>query len=351
MHYRSGRAFFAAIIVLTTLFAGTSWAQTKTIEEIVAWVNADVILKSEYEARRAALRQELSAPAPQGRGLQGAQLEQAFTEQSRLLMQALIDESLILQQAKEMGLSANTEIVKTMDRLRQEHNLDSLEALEKEIVSAGYVLEEFKQNIGTQYLTEQVMQREVYPRVIVTNDEVKKYYDSHIKEFDRPAGMRLREITVLTEDRGPELIESQKKKAEEALAAVKKGDDFAQVAAKFSESNTAGDGGELPFLKQGELSPSLEEIIGKLDKGQVTDVIPVQGAFMIFKLEDKHSGGVLPFDLAQKEVFNVLWQQAVRPKMREYLTKLRSDGFVRTAEGYVDAGAPSEKADKTVAKD
>ena len=65
---------------------------------------------------------------------------------------------------------------------------------------------------------------------------------------------------------------------------------------------------------------------------------------MILKVDDKHDGGVLPFELAQKEVFNVLWQQAVPPKQREYLTKLRTDGFVRTAEGYIDAGAPPDKS-------
>jgi parvulin-like peptidyl-prolyl isomerase len=350
MHHRSGKPLFAAIILLIVC-AGMLPAQTKTIEEIVAWVNGDVILKSEYEARKAALRQQLSEAAPRGAGLQGAQLEQAFNQQSKLLMQAMIDETLILQQARDLGLSANTEIIKTMDRLRQEQKLDSLEALEKEIVKAGYNLEDFKQNIGTQYLTDQVMQREVYPRVIITTEEVRKYYDSHISEFDRPAGLRLREITLITEDRGPELVESQRKNAEEALAALKKGEDFAQVASKFSESNTAADGGELPFIKQGELSPSLEEIIGKLEKGQFTDIIPVEGAFMIFKLEDKHGGGVLPFELAQKEVFNVLWQKAVPPKQREYLTKLREQGYVRTAEGYEDAGAATEKPDKTVAKD
>ena len=89
----------------------------------------------------------------------------------------------------------------------------------------------------------------------------------------------------------------------------------------------------------------------KLEKGQVSDIIPVQGGFMIIKLDDKHAGGILPFELAQKEIFDIIWQQAVPPKMREFLTKLRTAGFIRTAEGYVDAGA-AEKTDKTaVAKD
>jgi parvulin-like peptidyl-prolyl isomerase len=348
MHHTRARVLLAATILLLTLLSGISLAQTKTIEEIVAWVNTEVILKSEYEARKAALREDLAQPAPRGRGLQGAQLEQVFNEQSKLVLQQLIDEALILQQARDLGLTADTEIIKTLDRLRQERKLESLEALEREVVAQGYSVDELRQNIRVQYLTEQVMQREVYPKVIVTTEEGRKYYDTHIKEFDRPAGIRVREITIITENRGPEQVENQRKKTEEALAAVKKGDDFAEVAAKFSESQTAQDGGDLGFFAKGELAPALEAITDKLEKGQTSDIIPVQGAFMILKVDDKHGGGVLPFELAQKEVFNILWQQAVRPKMREYLTKLRTDGFVRTAEGYVDAGAP---ADKTVAKD
>lgn len=347
MYQTSGKVLVAASILLTFL-SGPLLAQTKTIEEIVAWVNNEVILKSEYEARKAAMKEDLAQPAPRGRGLQGAQLEQAYNEQSKFVLQQLIDETLILQQARDMGLSANNEVIKTLDRLRQERKLDSLEALEREVVAQGFSIDELRQNISVQYLTEQVMQREVYPKVIITTEEVRKYYDSHIKDFDRPAGIRVREITIITENRGPEQIESQRKKAEEALALVKKGDDFAEVAAKFSESQTAGDGGDLGFFAKGELNASLEAITDKLDKGQSSDIIPVQGAFMILKVDDKHSGGVLPFELAQKEVFNILWQQGVRPKMREYLTRLRTDGFVKTAEGYIDAGAP---ADKTVAKD
>jgi peptidyl-prolyl cis-trans isomerase SurA len=358
MPHKSAKILMAAIIYIVASFSpqflgGTAAAQSKTLEEIIAWVNNDIILKSEYEKRRVGLREELAAPAPNGAGLQGAQLEQEFNKQSKFLLQQLIDETLILQQAKDMGLTAENEVVKAMDRLRQQRKLDSIEALEKEIVASGYALEDFKQNIRLQYLTEEVRRREVYPKVTITTEEVRKYYDSHIKDFDRPAGYGIREITVLTQNRGPELIEAQRKKAEDALAELKKGEDFAKVVDKYSESDTAANGGDLGFQKKGELTPAIEALLEKLDKGQFTDVIPVQDGFMILKLDDKHPGGILPFELAQKEVTDTLWQQTVPSKTREYLTKLRTDGFIRIAEGYVDAGAPqkTEKTEKTVAKD
>jgi peptidyl-prolyl cis-trans isomerase SurA len=339
MYQKSRQAVLTAIL---SLVSSGSFAQSKTVDEIIAWVNNDIILKSEYELRKSAIRNDLAQAPPRGRGLQGAQLEQALNEQQKILMRDLIDESLLLQQAKEMGLNADLEVVKTMEQLRQERKLPSLDDLEKAIVAQGYSVDEFKQNIKTRYLTQQVLQREVYGRVIVTTDEMKKYYDANVNKFDRPAGVRIREISVYTENRGPAEIESQKKKIEEALAAAKKGENFAEVASKYSESQTAQEGGDLGFFVKGELAGPLEEVASKLNKGQVSDVITLNGAFMILKVEDRHEGGILPYELAQKEIQDALWQQGIQPKIREYLTKLRSDGFIKLADGYSDLGQPGK---------
>jgi peptidyl-prolyl cis-trans isomerase SurA len=337
MYQRSRRVFLTAILLLT---ASSAFAQSKTVDEIIAWVNNDIILKSEYDLRKAAVRNDLAEAPPRGRGLQGSQLEQALNDAQKILLRDLIDETLLLQQAKEMGLNADLEVVKTMEQLRQERKLASLDDLEKAIVAQGYSVDEFKQNIKTRYLTSQVLQREVYGRVIVTTDEMKKYYDANVKSFDRPAGIRVREISVYTENRGPAEIESQRKKIEEALAAVRKGQNFPEVASKYSESQTAQEGGDLGFFVKGELAKPLEEVASTLNKGQVSDVITLNGALMILKVEDKHEGGILPFDLAQKEIQDTLWQQGIQPKIREFLTKLRADGFIKLADGYTDLGQP-----------
>jgi len=342
MYHKSGKALLAAIILLSTLFgARAAQAQTKTLDQIIAWVNNDVILKSDYDNRLAQIRNELADPSQKGGGLKGAQLEQAVNEQAKRLLQAVVDETLLVQRAKELNISADIEIVKMMDQLRQQYKLPTLDALEAEIVKQ-MPLEDFKQNMRVKYLRDQVLSREVYGKVITSNADMKDYYDKHEKDFDRPAGVRLREITIITENRGPEEIASQRKKMEEALAAVRKGADFSETAAKYSESQTAQDGGDLGFIVKGELSQSLEDIVNKLDTGQVSDIIPVQGAFMIIKLDEKHNGGILPYDLAQKEIQNILWNQAIQPKIKDYLMKLRNDGFVRTADGYTDSGAPEK---------
>src|SRR5215472_1768280 len=188
-------AILATVIVGSVLIAG-AFAQ-KVLEEVVARVGNDIVLKSEYESERKALRDDLTQ-----KGLQGAQLEQVFQEQSKDILRNLIDNSLLVQQAKDMGISADLEVVKREEQMRQEQNrqnpqkpINSIDELEKAI-SQQMSLDDFKQRIKTTYLRNQVLAREVYNRVIISTEELRKYYDGHTKDFDRPAGVHLREITV-----------------------------------------------------------------------------------------------------------------------------------------------------------
>jgi peptidyl-prolyl cis-trans isomerase SurA len=238
-----------------------------------------------------------------------------------------------------MGLNADLEVIKNMEQLRQEHKFATMEALEQAIVEQGLSLEEFKQSIRTEYLKGQVVGREVYPKIIIPTEDVRNYYNTNQKAFDKPAGVQVREILISTEGKTTAETEELKKKADDALVAVRRGDDFGEVAQLYSDAPTAANGGDLGFFEKGQLSEQLEESLSKLEKGQVSDVLTMPYGFLILRVEDKHEGGILSFELARPQIENALWQQRVEPRIREYLTKLRVDGFVQVNEGYVDTGA------------
>src|SRR5207249_3804215 len=105
MYYKSGRVLLTAIILLID---SSALAQTKTVDEIVAWVNSDIILISEFETRRAQIPNDLAEAPPRGRGLQGAQLEQAFNDANKLLLRDLIEETLFLQQPPDIGRNGDS---------------------------------------------------------------------------------------------------------------------------------------------------------------------------------------------------------------------------------------------------
>ncbi len=333
-------AVMASLVIGFVVVPG-AFAQ-KVLEEVVARVGNDIVLKSEFEAERKNLRDELTQ-----RGVPAAQLEQAFQEQQKDIMRNLIDTSLLMQQAKELGISAELEVVKQEERMRVEHNrtnpnakdqINSIEDLEKAI-SQQMNLEDFKQRLKSRYLTNQVLNREVYSRVVVTTEELKNYYENHKKDFDRPAGVHVREISVNTQGLGPTEAQAQRKKIDDALEAIKKGSDFGEVAIKVSESDTAQSGGDLGFFEKDQLAKDFENAIAKLEKGQVTEVLKTNAGFMILKVDDRHPGGVLPFESAQNDVYNKLFEEKASPRVRDYLNKLRTEGFVELKEGYVDTGA------------
>lgn len=321
---------------LSVVLAGSLPAQTK-IEQIVARVNSDIILKSEVD-RELELRRLRMAE----QGMDAAQIAQAMPEQERTVVRDLIDKALLLQVAKEAGLNADLDVLKTMEQLREERKFATMDDLERAIIKDYGDLEEFKNDIRSEYLTRQVIEHEVYGRIVVTNEEMRKYYDEHQQEFDKPAGIRIAEITVLIDRRLPDQVATQRKKVEDALAAIKKGDDFGEVALKYSEVSSAEKGGDVGFIA-GDLKEQTNEQVAKalegLGKGQTTDIIEFDDALTIFKVTDKHNGGILSFELAQGAIWNELMSRVAPDKVREFLTRLRDEGFVDVKEGFADVGA------------
>ena len=331
-----------AILVSTIVAACPLWAQTK-IEQIAARVNGEIILKSEIDRelglRRTEMLQQRVDPDT---------IERELAEQSKTVLRDLIDNSLLVQVAKEGGLNADLDVANAMEELRVKEKFATLEDLESAIRKDYGDVEEFKNGIRTRYMTQQVINYEVYRRIVITTDEMRKYYDEHQKEFDKPAGVRIAEIAILVDRRLPDQVATQRKKIEEALEALKKGDDFAEVARKYSEVSTAENGGDVGFFAGDQVNENIAKAIEGLSKNQITGIVEFNDAFEIFKVTDKHDGGILSFELAQRSVENALMERVAPPKIREFLTRLREDGFVEVKEGFHDEGAIPKKA-KSVA--
>ena len=328
-------------IVAAVFLIPSSWAQVK-IDQIVARVNGDIILKSEIDRERELRRVEMLQE-----GLDATLVDErlADAETTGVILRDLIDKTLLVQIAKEAGLSAETDVLKAMDELRQRQKFETMEELERAIIHDYGDLEEFKNDIRTKFLTQQVIDHEVYSRIVITNEEMRQYYDEHMNEFDKPAGIRLSEIVIIIDRRLPDQVATQRKKAEEALAAVKGGESFADVALKYSEVSTANNGGDIGFI-EGELKETTNEVVAKalenVAKNQTTDVVELNDAFVIYKVTDKHSGGILPFELANQYIWPQFMGKIAPDKLREYLIQLRRDGFVEVKPGFRDAGAVSE---------
>ena len=97
----------------------------------------------------------------------------------------LIDQQLLLQKGKDLGITGDTELVKRLDEMRKEMKLETMEELEKAAEAQGASYEDFKQNLRNQIVTQRVIGQEVGSHLAMNKDDVKKFYDQHKAEMER----------------------------------------------------------------------------------------------------------------------------------------------------------------------
>src|SRR5512137_463827 len=156
----------------------------KTVEEIIARVNNEIITRSEYEKAKNSAEEDAKQEC--GSKCTPEQLRAGIDERQKNVLRDLIDQSLLVQRGKDMGVSVEPEVIKKLDQIRIQNNLGSMEDLEKAVSSQGVNWEDFKNNIRNGILTQRVISSEVGSHLNITKDEVQKYYDAHQKDFIRP---------------------------------------------------------------------------------------------------------------------------------------------------------------------
>ncbi len=329
------------VIAVVCLAAGWAVAGDTVVEEIIARVNNQIITRSELQRSREQMLNEL-------RQQNVSDSDPRAVEGQRNLLRDLIDQQLLVQKGQDLGITADTELIKKLDELRKQMGLDSMEALEKAAQQQGVSFEDFKQNLRNGIITQQVISREVGGHIQITNEEEQQFYEQHKAEMTRPEQVRLSEILVSADSKEgqeptPEALAAAKQKADEALATLKSGKTFEDVAKQYSNGPTAAQGGDLGFFKRGTLSKELEDKTFAMKPGEYTDVIRTKQGFIIIKVNDHTEAGVPTFKQVEPQVAEQIYLKKLDPALRAYLTKLREEAFIDIKPGYLDSGAsPNE---------
>ena len=311
----------------------------KVVDEIIARVNNDIITLSDYQKAEAQLHQEAQQDC---QGCSDEKINEMVNEGRKNLLRDLIDQSLLVQRAKDMSISVDTDVIKRLDMIRQQNQLPSMEALQKAVESQGLSWEDYKDQMKNSLLQQKVIQQEVGPDIKIGQDEVKKYYDAHQSEFVKPEEVDLSTIFFSTENKTPQEADAIKKKAEAIVQRLKAGEDFGKLAQRFSEGTTANEGGEVGVFKRGMLSPDIEKMVFSMKKGDSTDVLPAPNGLQILHVNEHFEAGLQPMSKEENEIENDIYSQKIQPAMRKYLTQLRKDSYLVINSGYVDSGSAGE---------
>jgi peptidyl-prolyl cis-trans isomerase SurA len=316
-----------------------SATEGKVIEEIVARVNNEVITRSELEHSKVTAEEDAKADC-QNR-CTPEQLKQLTDDRQKNALRDLIDQSLLVQRAKDMSISVEPDVIKQLDQIRIENKLESLEALEKAVESQGLNWEDFKNNIRNGLLTKKVIGSEVGSHINVPKEEIQKYYDEHKAEFVRPEQVALRSIEINTAGKDATEIADLKKKADTALKRIQDGEDFGEIAKRYSDGATAKQGGYLGQYKRGELSKGLEDTVFKMKRNDLTEVMETKQGFLIMQVLEHYDEGEQSLAKVENEINEKLYSQRMEPALREYLKTLREQSYVVIKPGYQDAAGGS----------
>jgi peptidyl-prolyl cis-trans isomerase SurA len=337
-------------LVVPLLFtAGTLIAQTKNVvvEEVIVRVNNEIITREDLARSRAALDAEAQDECEKCTPEQVQSL--AATKQKDLLRD-LIDQSLLTQRAKDSGIKVDTDVVKRLDAIRVQLKLPDMDALEREANKSGQDYEELKNQIRNQLLQQEVIRKEVGGRIIIGHEEIAKYYEEHKDEFVRPETVVLREIFVTTDGKPASEIPELRKKADNLRDRVlKNGDDFGELAKRFSDSPTAQQSGDLGTFGRAQLDPKIAERVFALNRGQMTEVIETKTGFEILQVQERYQAGVQPLAKVEPEIMSHLYSERMQPALRAYLTTLRADSYVMIKPGYADTAAINSEPIEEVA--
>jgi peptidyl-prolyl cis-trans isomerase SurA len=323
----------------------------QVIEQAIARVNDQIISSSDYDRAM----KEVDNEARQ----RGANMQQ-IVEGHKDLLRNLIDQQLWISKGKELGITGETDLIKRLDEIRKQYNLETMEDLEKAARDQGVSYEDFKANIRNQIITQQVMRDEVGRRVNVTPGEVQRYFEAHKQEYAQPEYVRLSEIMVSTgtpapsatdvggvQPDDPQKVATAKAKADDLEAKLKAGGNFDQLARTSSDGSTAAEGGDMGKFQRGSLAKVFEDATFGLPAGAVTEPIRTKQGYVIFKVIEHNPGGVPELKDVQSQVEDAFYTSRMEPAIRAYLTTMREEAYIDIKPGYVDTGA-SPKQSKPV---
>jgi parvulin-like peptidyl-prolyl isomerase len=305
--------------------------RAEIIEQVLVKVNGDILSKSEFEMRQvSALRQR---PDLANANENSPELRKAVAEVTPTLILEAVDELLLVQRGREMGLAlGDQQFNQIVENIKKQNNLQDEERFQAALKSEGMTMADLRRSLERQLFVGQVQQRDVVEKISVSEDEARGYYDKNRHEFTTPSEVTLREILidVPVSDRGINVAQDDEAKAE--AEAVRKrligGEPFARLAGEVSDAPSKANGGLIGPISSEELAPALQKQIAAMKVGEITEPIRTQRGYQILRLETRSDSKTRSFDEARDDISQKVGDEKLRGERMKYLERLRTQATI-----------------------
>ncbi len=321
---------YLAVVLLMTFgpLAAAAPFGAEIVDRIVAVVNDDIITLSDLNRALKPFRDRFQAL-----GYEDSSQAQLSDKLQREVLDRLIEQKLTDQQIKRTRLEVGEEEIDGAIKNIKEKNLYSDEDLQKALAAEGMSLEEFRANLKEQILRSRLVNREVKAKIVITEQEIKSYYEAHAEEYGRELKYHLRNI-ILRLPRGATESEKRgvRRKMEEVQEKLKNGEPFETLARQYSESDLAASGGDLGQFKLQILSLQLQEALKGLGEGEYTPILETDQGYQIFFIQEIKATPGRPLTEVSEAIHEKLYAQVVEDRFKEWLQELRRNSHIQVIE-------------------
>ncbi len=317
------RLLAAAFLVLAPwTLAGPAAAEA--VNRIVLRVNEEILTLHEYESRKAG---EISTLLANQR-LSPEQRQERLGQVGRIVMQNTFSEMLLLSFANQQGIRiTDSEVEEAVRDLLTRQGIESEEQLQEALASTGMTLEDVRDNTRRELLWQQVVGKEVRPRVNIGEEELRAYYRSHQDEFRVPEQRWLKEVIVL-ESSGLGEGELQRT-AEEIRAQLIAGGDPAAIVEPYKEKAITTGVVDLDWLRAEELEVSLSEAAWALAPGDYSPPIAARGGLHILHVTGLREAKQRPLAEVQDLIMRREYSKRFDRELRNFLAELESKSYIQ----------------------
>lgn len=284
------------VLLLTLTVAGIMMGCSKDKTETLVTVNGTKITQSALEKRIASLPPNVQASF-------------ANDQNRNLLIDQLVNEELLLQEAKAKKLEEKEEFKKQSEALQEQ-----------------------LENTKKQLLMNMLLQENISKDLAVTDADVQGFYNTNKAQFQGQEQRKARHILVKTEE-----------EAKSIRASIASGSNFETLAKEKSIDPTKANGGDLGWFKKGDLVPEFETVVFQMKKGEISDVVKTQFGYHIILLEDTKTSAPQSFDQVKGQIQQYLYNQKRSTAVASYLKTLKDKAKITKKEAPKTPEAPKGK--------
>lgn len=298
--------FLASFLILISGSVSEAGASV-TVDRVIAVVNGDIITMSDLQRESARVSEKVD---------------------DRFLLEDMINRKLQMSAAKRAGMDVTEkELNDAVEDIMKRNGMDR-QQFEAALSKEGLSIEQYRMELREKITLSRMFNKFVRSGIAVDENELRSYYERNAAAFQFPEEVRLRQILLrLPDSATPSEASTLQKKAEEAAARARKGEDFNGLVREYSDKATAALEGDLGFMQRDHALPEIEQAIKQLKPGEIAGPVRTRLGFHIIRLEEVRQRKI-PFEKVREKISTTLFNQKLESTYRNWLQTLRSESTI-----------------------